>query len=506
MSKEPNNIDRLVREKLDGFEMAPPPSVWNSTEAAMLQSGGKKRFLLWFFLGTVVLAFLTVGVYYFTQGDSNKTQLAEEKTTLETTKSTEGKSTLKNNQAEKTEIDADNDLQSNLGDKTDGKDGLESGDQTINSHSSGNSSASNQGDQFTQRAQTNSSNNNNNNNNTNSATTTTGTDSNSNIPFDEDGQSRTTNSANAKTVNGDGLNDGKSSNDPNTDTNSGKQHADKSNDFAEIHPLDSLATSPIQFFKTESKEPIASHFEEDSIPATTPFWKSISVEGSIGVSTFKNQPSKATDPEFSSYLLNTVSNQLSYDLRIGLNYHFTDRISLQTGIHYNASKENHAFESTETTTYTYMDTLSFSVDTFTMDTTYVIDTLSYDSTSTISMQGQNSYRIFTLPFQFGWSQPISKRGVLEFSLGGAISIYGRNTGSIIVDTSNFTVSAENGYHPTGMLSLGGSIKYLHSFGDHHSVYVEPWAQFGVTNQSSPALNYESFRRRYGIRLGYRFYF
>ena len=112
----------------------------------------------------------------------------------------------------------------------------------------------------------------------------------------------------------------------------------------------------------------------------------------------------------------------------------------------------------------------------------------------------------TLPFQFAWSQPISEKGRLELALGGAVTIFGRNSGSLINGDSTALIGADAGYKTTGLLSLGGSIKYLHRFGNHHSVYIEPWAQFGISNQSLPALTYESLRRRYGIRIGYRYYF
>lgn len=536
MSKEPNNIDRLVREKLDGFEMPPPPSVWNATEAAIVQSSGKKRFFLWFFLGLSFIAFLSVGLYYFTKVDSQETQLVEEKFSkektelisknLETMKDKSDSENnissgeLKNNLAgnDQQEIDKNNAFQSQVVTNVSVKLNLEKQNSSrisrLGLDKSNQSKVSIQANSSTS--------------NTSKAVRSPERKSildlnsdvakgnqqvdnindldKSNQPLNENGQLKLSIASNSNSNKSTRSSGTKSVFDSNSDVTKENQQVNNINDLATGNQFDSLPTTPVQLFTTKGKEPISIQPDENHQLKRSPFWKSFSIEGSIGMSTFKNHPSNAVDASFLNYLTQNASNQLSFDLRFGLNYHFTHHLSVQSGIHYNSSREDYGFDGLETTTYTYMDTISFTVDSVTMDTTYIINPILSDSTISVAKIGQNSYKIFTLPFQFAWSQTISKRGILEFAMGGSISLYGRNSGSVVVDNSKFAIAAENAYRTSGVLSLGGSIKYLHRFGDHHSVYIEPWAQFGLTNQSGPALNYESLRRRYGIRVGYRFYF
>lgn len=271
--------------------------------------------------------------------------------------------------------------------------------------------------------------------------------------------------------------------------------------------VNSMPFFDIERFNQRSYHAITQIFEEDVLPKRTPFLKHLSVEGSIGYSQFTIQANKnSTDPLLAELLKNAASNQRSFDARLGLNYHFTPSVSFQTGLDYSSARENYTFESNETTTITYNDTISSYFDTTLNQTVYVIVPISIDSTVLVQNESQNFYKMLTLPFQFAWKTPVSKRGELEFALGGALSIYGRNTGNTIVDTSNYAIPSANAFHPKGILSVGGSIKYLHRFGMHHSVYIEPWARFGITNQSMPTLQYETRRNNYGIRVGYRFYF
>lgn len=473
MSKEPNNIDRLVREKLDGFEMTPPPSVWENTSAS-LNTGRKKRLFLWFALGITALITLGTSAYYFSSEDTPTEQVAATNVGSKTNNSIRKNAKEENNanldagnsSAKKDNLAADAKLSTNSGNPSNDLLKKDSG-----------ISINDKGDFSTKKSDTRAN------------------------DFGNTGDQRTLADQDQKDLSSKQNDSGK------TDELNSQQNAHAhSAGSKHTENYSSLQTHPLQLLKSEEPMLATNTIEEDSLPVPIPFWKSLSVEGAIGMSTFKNQAKKSTSPNLLEVLNNVASGQSSFDFRFGVNYHFTDRFSFQSGLHYNASKENYSFNSSEIVTYSYIDTISFTVDSTTFDTTYIINTIAYDSTIVTANDGRNSYRILTLPFQFAWSQPISARGVLEFSLGGAISIFGKNTGSVIVDQTNFSLDAQQGYHTTGMLSLGGSIKYVHRFGNHHSVYAEPWAQFGITNQSGPQISYESLRRRYGVRVGYRFYF
>ncbi|MCH2218504.1 MAG: hypothetical protein MK076_10630 [Flavobacteriales bacterium] len=513
MSKEPNNIDRLVREKLDGFEMTPPPSVWENTSAS-LNPGNKRRFLLWLVLGIVAFGILGTGVYYLSSEDSSGEQFAvnaSEKTINLNKENNQTKnklikaktSSVENNQlGSNTELNK-NDENATMDSYDEGSDTYVSDKDDASTDKSNSQSKNLNGSVYseqvasTHRSQK---------DNSSKQTQTDDGSSNSQTSVKKNLDSSGGDLAHSKIStqnNGERFPNGNSQGDKIDNQQNNLPNSIESNP---TENYGSLKTQPIQQIKSEEPMLATNVVEEDSLPVPVSFWKSLSVEGAIGMSTFKNQAKESTPQSLIDALNSAASSQSSFDFRFGLNYHFTDRFSIQSGIHYNAAKEKYSFNNSEIVSYTQIDTISFIVDTMAQDTTYIISTVSYDSSIVTANEVQNSYRIFTLPFQFAWSQPISARGALEFSLGGAISIFGRNTGSVIVDNSNFAVGAETGYHTTGMLSLGGSIKYLHRFGNHHSVYVEPWAQFGVTNQSTPQISYESLRRRYGVRMGYRFYF
>lgn len=227
----------------------------------------------------------------------------------------------------------------------------------------------------------------------------------------------------------------------------------------------------------------------------------------LGISTFENYPSKkTTETELASLLKNASSREFGTDFHFGLNYHLTSRISFQTGLEYSKMKENYTFESSYFDSYTYLDSTIASIDSSTMDTTYAYVTISVDSLVIVTNEAKNTYTIFAIPFQFAWNTSIGKRGLLEFGLGGSLSVYGKNNGFTIQDTQANATTSSEAIHTKGILSVGGSVKYLYQFGSHHAAYIEPWIRFGITNQSTPALQYESYRRNLGIRFGYRFYF
>jgi hypothetical protein len=556
MSKEPNNIDRLVREKLDGFEMTPPPSVWENTSAS-LNSKKKRPFYLWFILGVAAVAALGTGIYFFsTQADkteqlavndarnpiqakSNSSEANEKNLNSKTNTSSFDKSS--NSETEPGLNSADDDTNDSFGsdgnkndDRTDGnrssfdgndskksttdadrsrKDALLQGDSDNKFGSSGEKDSNNRfafngskGSKDQRQKDASLKGDHSEGNSDGGDNIATADHSNS------DSKKKRKDSADARDANGRGDDD--TSDNSLNDRTDNQSLADKNkpNDLSNLkaspkaQDYGSLPLRPAEEFVGEQPSIVTDSIEDEPLPEITPFWKSLSIEGAVGVSTFRNQAKKSTPQSLLTTLNNVASAQQSIDFRFGLNYHFSERFSFQSGIHYNSSRENYRFDSEESYTYSVIDTISFSIDSVTMDTTFVLDSTIYDSTFIVANDLQNTYRIFTLPFHFAWSQSISPRGVLEFALGGEISILGRNTGLIIVDNSGFSFDAQSGYHTTGMLSVGGSIKYLHRFGDHHSAYIEPWAQFGVTNQSKPMISYESLRRRYGIRVGYRFYF
>lgn len=241
----------------------------------------------------------------------------------------------------------------------------------------------------------------------------------------------------------------------------------------------------------------------NSSQKTSSFWKSFSIEASYGLSTFKNEPSKHTHPELRSIIDNSITDQRGMDFHFGINYHFNSRFSVQSGIDYSRSEETYSYTYNEA--FCSVVVIGYVFDSTTMDSSEVVLAVYGDSAIYTTKIEQNKYELLTIPFQFGYGIDFGKHGELEFALGGSVSIYGKNSGSIIVDPYNSVISAERAYRTNGVVSLGGSIKYLHHFGNHHAAYIEPWIQAGVSSQSSPNLHYDSFRHRAGIRFGYRFY-
>lgn len=241
----------------------------------------------------------------------------------------------------------------------------------------------------------------------------------------------------------------------------------------------------------------------DSNHETSPFWKAFSLEASYGLSTFKNKPSKTTHPELRAIIDNSITDQRGMDFRLGINYHFNSHFSIQSGIDYSIAEETYSYTYNEA--FCIIVVIGYVYDSTTMDSSEVVLAVYGDTAIYTTKIEQNKYELLTIPFQFAYGTDLGKHGELELALGGSVSIHGKNSGSVIVDPYTNVISAERAYRTSGLLSLGGSIKYLHHFGEHHSAYIEPWLQVGVSSQSSPNLHYDSFRHRAGIRFGYRFY-
>ena len=531
MSKEPNNIDRLVREKLDGLEMTPPPSVWKNTSAS-LNSKKKRPFFLWFIMSVAVVAALGTGIYFFSTQTDKTQQLAvsdssnqDEKfnspeTNTESTsnskKNTDSSTDdFRNDEATSGSNSADeNSANDSFGNTAQNGDGLTDGnDFSLDSNGSrkttfdkersqkdltlqGDSNEKKEKDAFIYGGQ--------------SVGNSHAGDKIATVDH-SDSKNDKTNSGDTRNISNQDDSD-PSNKSPDERTNSrlrtnrnAQNHLPTSIDLKETVEFGSLPPRPAEEFASEQPSIIPSKIGAYPLRPTPPFWKAFSLEAALGVSTFNNHPKKTTPTNLLNILNATASREQSVDFRFGVNYHLSNRFSIQSGVHFNASKEDYSYNKDQLVTTMQFDTISFTVDTTTFDTTFVIDTNYSYSTVTVNNTVTNSYRLLTVPFQFAWSHPISTRGSLELAAGGAISVFGRNSGTVI-DTDSSTIGADIGYKTTGLLSLGGSIKYLHRFGNHHSVYIEPWAQFGITNQSNSPLPYESLRRRYGIRVGYRFYF
>lgn len=483
MSHDPNNIDRLLRERLDGFEMTPPADVWARTEAAINTPQKRKRGIMgWFFFGSVLLALFIGGVWYFNAKSEDQSTLAQHSarnTDSTSTSEQSSKRTLKTLVNQKNS-DSDSNNPSSKGN-------IDSGDTQRMDQGSKPITALHENKEGSGKA--------------------------TNAPSNGMPIKGKTPSVSAETGTSGQKSGGEGLFDPSMEEQfSGGEVVPANTETVTFTPsivqnIDPIPFFDIELFNQRSYSAIASVFDEDSLPKSTPFWKRISVEGSFGYSLFNIEANKnTTDPLLAELLKNAASGQRSFDARLGLNYHLTKNVSFQTGLEYSSARENYSFASSETTTYTYNDTISVYYDTVAMDSVYVINPISYDTTVLVQNESKNYYKMLTLPFQFAWKMSVSPRGELEFALGGSLSIYGKNTGNTIVDTSNYTIPSANAFHPTGILSVGGSIKYLHRFGMHHAVYIEPWARFGISNQSQPTLPYETRRNNYGIRVGYRFYF
>lgn len=475
MSHEPNNIDQLLRERLEGFEMAPPADVWTNTSAVLNASRRKRRMFMWLFLSIGAVVLLLGGLWYF-NGTPAENRLAKEALTSTDSDTKALKQVQSNseqagqNRRETAEI------------------GNESSDQST-------AEPSRQG-VVNPKAHSNS------------------VDRNQSLATNKKGKSHSKVEPNHYQVAGNGPSRYGVTPPPSSVTpiSNGGDHSDTRVPMANalvnenLAPMviGSLPIMDVSSFPIGDYSLATSSFSKVAIEPSS-FWKRFSVEGSIGFSSYRIT---ASDPIDSTVLpfANATSRRHSFDARLGVNYHFKKGFSLQTGLECSAAKENYRFISEETTTMTYNDTISSYFDTTLNQTVYVIGPVSFDTTIMVETATQNYYKLLTLPFQFAWKMDLNPRSELEFALGGAVSIYGKNDGYTIQNASNTTIPSSEAYRTTGILSLGGSVKYIHRFGVHHSVYVEPWARIGITNMSTSMLPYDTRRNQYGIRVGYRFYF
>jgi len=518
MSKEPNNIDRIMREKLDGFEMTPPASVWESTSAS-LNAGRKKRFFLWFFVAFVFIAALGTSLYFFSDEESSDEQLALNQKTEKSSEihrqgmnkkaSNESDTTLNSTEAESVknknasnQTVGINENASTKSDKNSGNDllGNESENSTKASHSAGSNRKSVKNDH-----------------NPNEVTPKRNSGSNS-ISLGESlesdlavgnksgrtgGEERTmlsdeNSDSNRKSASN--KSDNLLGNPESGETNDRSVEQTKSTDSEHIEILPTRPAKP--FSAVEASINLKTSSQKLLFPPV-PFWKSFSLEGAVGVSTFSNSPvKKSTNDSLINALQNASSQRNSLNFNLGINYHFNAKMSLQTGLEYSRANESYINYTTELTTFQYFDSIATGFDSISGDSIYLVITITDSTEVSVPNTQQNSYTVLTIPFHFGWTQSVGVRSKLMFALGGDLTIYSRNNGVVLQNLNN-TIPLQNAYKNTGILSLGGSIKYLYYFKSRHAVYIQPWAQFGITNQGTSTLNYESLRRRYGVRVGYR---
>ncbi len=475
MSHEPNNIDQLLRERLEGFEMAPPADVWTNTSAVLSASRRKRRMFVWFFLSIGALVLLIGGLWYF-NGTPSENRLAKEALTS-TDSDTKA---LKQAQSNNEQTRQNGRETAELGNESSDQSTAESSRQAVvNTKGHTNSVDRNQSLATNKNAKSNGN----------------GGSKYYQVAGNEPSRSETTPPpSSVRPTPTDGIA---------SDTETPDVRVAKDENFGSstigILPLIDVSPFPIRDYSLAP-----SSFSKVVIEPTL-FWKRFSVEGSIGFSSYRIRSAETTDTAGVPFV-NASSGRHSFDTRLGVNYHFNKGFSLQTGLEYSAAKENYRFIGETTTTITYNDTVSSYFDTTLNQTVYVIEPVSYDTLILVQKETVNDYKLLSVPFQFAWKMNLNPRSELEFALGGAVSIYGKNTGYTIQNASNTAITSAEAYKTAGILSLGGSVKYLYRFGLCHSVYVEPWARIGITNLSTSMLSFDTRRNQYGLRVGYRFYF
>ncbi|MFK7786296.1 MAG: hypothetical protein AB8B56_14345, partial [Crocinitomicaceae bacterium] len=439
MSKEPNNIDRLVREKLDGFEMTPPPGVWENT-AASLNGGRRKRFFLWFVLSFVFLTAFGTSIYFFTAQNDETEQLAVNNAIGQKEKSNQGSSdeeshlnsTNNASSSDNNDSDVNNTSESYSTNDNSMDSSSENSNENTTVDSDGNSTSSGGGGSSQkQHADKSDSNGQRSSDGRNMRATSDKDGSNDQRSSDSENQQASSseksggdqnaksdrrtpnpltykgskkdgdNLANSRTSNGDTEKKGSGNlSDQRTDSQSSSGNGAQNNvaNSSETNSTEndrSLPIRPAQEFVSDEPSIANDKIEAKPLNVSAPFWKAFSLEGAIGMSTFRNITKSDTSSNLLSALNAASSGEQSLDLRFGVNYHFTNRLSLQSGVHFNASKENYSYDGEQLQTFFVLDTISFSIDTSLMDTTWVVDTNIFDSTIMATNTVLNRYRILT---------------------------------------------------------------------------------------------------------------
>ena len=481
MSDKNKHIDELIRQKLDGFEMKPPASVWTDTKAEINRKGGNRLFFI-IFLGFIMIGVL--GSFYFFRDDNQQDTMGTDNAKAQRIESTNDSIELNQNSiaysknAETKLISKSSTGETNNVSKVNtgvfieaiGSSNDEGGKISDDTHHSSTSIS-----------------------NANSANDVVAL----NYGNNSDG-------ANSSMVN-----------DPITDHDAVSAISGENSEFIR-------ATSDLDLTGSEhSNREDVSDLLKTRIIEENPFklpknlassiiaYKNSKINNhrfladlSYGMSTFRIQPSKSAPTELSSLLANSATNRMGYDISLGINARLWRGLSLYGGVNY--SKLSETVETNDSTFLieSYLDTTGSYWDSVSMEVVYVTVAM-YDSTSVLATPSSNSYEFVRIPFGLSWTHGLSTRSDIEFRFGGLISVYSKHQGRVIANQNGSSILASTAYRTNGVLSITGAFRYIYHIQARHSLYIEPWISHSASLFSLPNLNYQSRLVNGGVRIGYR---
>ncbi|MCH2224650.1 MAG: hypothetical protein MK066_07770 [Crocinitomicaceae bacterium] len=475
MLEDNKHIDQKIKQKLEGFSMTPPEAVWNEIAPTIQQ----KRFgSIWFYI--VGLAFIIGGVGYIlfpvtnlaSQNNYASLENVEKSTSVNLNKNDYDN---KANKLKSEHVERSNENRTKH-DNTN-SDNIDLKERSSENQKLNNALKSNYTSTIYPKS---------NNNTYDSAEITSLRRNRINTNLNNSSSDSNKNHAEMSSHYETGMT---------TDENN-SSHLPNSN-------LVSIGNLPINSINSTSPELAQPSSNFIGNNKANPFKNRLSIDLSTGIQTFRTSSMNVNDSVLEQELKTSNSNQLGYDFNASLNFSLTKQFSVFTGINYSNLKKEVNQTSSEIQTFYTLDSIGYVFDSTTMSLVEVFYETPYDS-SVISFHKESiTYRMLTIPFGISWEKNLSTRSSLDCSFGGELSIYGKYSGNILSNTN----PANTTYKKAGVLSFGGSIKYFYHIKSQHSLYIEPWAQFGITNLNIPnSIPFDQRLYKSGIRLGYRFQF
>ena len=193
----------------------------------------------------------------------------------------------------------------------------------------------------------------------------------------------------------------------------------------------------------------------------------------------------------------TTSFQSAYSAGFRITKVFNNGISLRTGLNYSQVNEKFSFMQSNI-----------------VQTTYIIDAISGDTTGSFTVRGTrykttfNKYRSIDIPLLLGYEMG-NGRLHANFNAGAIINLYSWQQGELL-DTNNQPVSITTGksndafqYKTNAGIGFTAAASIYYKLNDRLHVLAEPYFRYNLSPMSKDVLSLQERFTTIGLRLGIR---
>lgn len=535
MLDKQKHIDDAVKDKLDGFELSPPPEAWGAIQAA---SSSNRKKGLWIFFTGLAVGIVVLGVWYFTQSStSTSDQVQSIAENAEVLNDTNSKDNVNHSDNMASTVSGNNALDASKADKE---------MQTTNNNqevSAANASTSAGNEKPTYNAVSSSAANSSSSASSNTAGTTNTSKNglgSSSKPNDAETSGTSQNNSSANST-GSTSNQNSNSNrfghkNTSTGSSSGQQPAttaanDASNSAGSSQKSSSgsgnsqppinmvaennvstpsklamkmivLAALPIDLEMGDL--PMASGTSMSSHGRVFPRWRA---HLGFGLNSFSQQFDKAmaNNGVVENLEQNSIqSSGISADA--GIAYYFTPGLYAETGYNYKSFSESYSFAYTDSATTYQIDTVGAYQDSVTGDTIYITDSTAMTNYLAVDGYQENFYKTHSIPLMLGYTFQVGRRWNFDVSGGVNVSIFSKFSGRAIENQDYDLIDLENSHKKAGLLSARAMIRANYLFGEKHGVFVGGSLSKHLSSFNNSNLFYDRKLRFAGLTAGYRIIF